>query len=242
MPDNSEEDRQHKSRQNYLRWSRAVIAITTALAGGLTVSTFFGQFFYNLKVPILDSIPRDAVITVFSVLVTITIAAAYILSESQRSQSAERLERVEDEFRQNPEKPQLAWDLARSKLENYLDRNLAQATWIFWLTILVMAAGFSVVVFGVIKSFEQPTALAVSIVSSASGIIISFLGASFLLIYRSVAEQTRGYVSVLERINAVGMAVQVLTTVSDDAKDLKNQATAALAKQLLDLYGISKPL
>jgi hypothetical protein len=96
------------------------------------------------------------------------------------------------------------------------------------------------VAMGVAKAFEQPTALAVSIVSSASGIIISFLGGSFLLIYRSVAEQTRSYVSVLERINAVGMAVQVLTTVSDDAKELKNQATAALAKQLLELYSTPK--
>jgi hypothetical protein len=47
-------------------------------------------------------------------------------------------------------------------------------------------------------------------------------------------------VSVLERINAVGMAVQVLGSISDESKELRNQSTAILARQLIGLYSISE--
>lgn len=219
---------------------RILAAVAAALATTFAVTTVFDRFVSHYRHLLLGFLPPELSVAIIGLLIAISLTVAGILAEAQRSESVERIEKVEDEFRRNPEKPQLAWDLARSKLENYLDRNLAQAMWIFWLTIFVMAAGFTVVVIGLVKALDQPSALAVSIVSSASGIIISFLGASFLLIYRSVAEQTRSYVSVLERINAVGMAVQVLATVTDDEKELKNRATAALAKQLLDLYS-AKP-
>jgi hypothetical protein len=55
------------------------------------------------------------------------------LTEEERNRA--RIERVEDQIRQHPDRPQLAWDLARTKLENYLDRNLGQLRSIFWLVI-----------------------------------------------------------------------------------------------------------
>lgn len=124
----------------------------------------------------------------------------------------------------------------RSKLENYLDRNLSQLRSIFRLTLFVMAVGFGFVLFGMMKAYQNPNNLPVSLVGAASGVIISFIGGSFLLIYRSILAQTRRYVLVLERINAVGMAVQVLESISKDNVDLRNQSVAALAKQLIDMY------
>ena len=231
------------------RWKRIELiaalstAVATAVGGAAAVASTGSALFYWLRAPFGNfEVLNAAVIVVATIAAFVAIATVVYQAERQRSQNVARVEKAEDEFRKNPEKPQLAWDLARSKLESYLDRNLGQATWIFWLTIFVMGAGFSVIAFGVYRAFGQPTELNVSIVSSASGIIISFLGASFLLVYRSVVQQTRSYVSVLERINAVGMAVQVLTTISDDGKDLKNQATVTLAKQLLDLYSAEKPI
>jgi hypothetical protein len=46
-------------------------------------------------------------------------------------------------------------------------------------------------------------------------------------------------VSVLERINAVGMAVQVLGAISIENMELRNQSTARLASQLINLYATS---
>ncbi|MGZ9712612.1 TRADD-N-associated membrane domain-containing protein [Glaciimonas sp. GNP009] len=153
----------------------------------------------------------------------------------------EKIETVEERLREHPERPQLAWDLARIKLENYLDRNLSQVRSIYWLTLIVMFCGFGFVMYGLFQASTNPDKLAVSIVASASGVLISFIGGSFLLIYRSILSQSKEYVTVLERINAVGMAVQVIASIPDTNSDLKSQTKAELAKQLLSLYAMSPP-
>jgi hypothetical protein len=149
------------------------------------------------------------------------------------------IDEVAEQARAHPEKPQLAWDLARTKLESYLDRNLSQVRSIYWLTLLVMAAGFGFILYGLLQAFQSPDKLPVAIVASASGVLVSFIGGSFLLIYRSILAQSKDYVTVLERINAVGMAVQVISNIPDTSGTLRDQTTAELAKQLLGLYGSS---
>lgn len=153
----------------------------------------------------------------------------------------QKIETVEERLREHPERPQLAWDLARVKLENYLDRNLSQVRSIYWLTLIVMFCGFGFVMYGLFQVSQNPEKLPVSIVASASGVIISFIGGSFLLIYRSILAQSKEYVTVLERINAVGMAVQVIASIPEANAELKSQTKAELAKQLLTLYATSPP-
>ncbi|KVO83314.1 hypothetical protein WL21_09790 [Burkholderia ubonensis] len=148
-----------------------------------------------------------------------------------------KVESVERKAAEHPEKPQLAWEVARTKLENYLDRNLAQVRSILWLTYLVMFAGFSLVLFGLYRALDAQNNLPVAVVGAASGVIITFIGGSFLVIYRSILAQSKGYVTVLERINAVGMAVQVLSNIPEDQAELKHKTTAQLATSLIQLYG-----
>jgi hypothetical protein len=95
--------------------------------------------------------------------------------------------------------------------------------------------------YGLFQVSQNPEKLPVSIVASASGVIISFIGGSFLLIYRSILAQSKEYVTVLERINAVGMAVQVIASIPEANTELKSQTKAELAKQLLSLYATSPP-
>ena len=90
--------------------------------------------------------------------------------------------------------------------------------------------------YGLFQASQNPEKLPVSIVASASGVLISFIGGSFLLIYRSILAQSKEYVTVLERINAVGMAVQVISSIPEASSELKHKTTAELAKQLLGLY------
>jgi hypothetical protein len=176
----------------------------------------------------------------FGAIIILGIVARERLQEEDRTR--ERIEKVEERARQHPDRPQLAWDLARTKLENYLDRNLGQLRSIFWLTSFVMIAGFGFILYGLTSAFERPDTFPVSVVASASGVLISFIGGSFLLIYRSILTQARRYVTVLERINAVGMAVQVLGAISKDNKELRNQSTADLAKQLIELYSTNNTI
>lgn len=153
-----------------------------------------------------------------------------------RRRSSDRISSAEREARENPAQPRLAWDLARVTLEEFLDRNQRQLNAIYLLTITLMAVGFTIVSAGIYVAYVTPNKEFVSIVASSSGVLISFFSGSFLLVYRSVLTQTGGYVSVLERINAVGMAIDVIGNISSDKHELRDNATAQLASQLLMLY------
>jgi hypothetical protein len=137
---------------------------------------------------------------------------------------------------------QAAWLVAQAKLETYLDRNLQQLRWIFILTVAVMAVGFAFIGVGISRVYESPNDFTPAIVSAVSGVIVSFIGASFLIVYKATMEQAKEYVTILERINAVGMAVQIAEGITDPEGKLKAQTTADIAKQLLSLYaGLAKP-
>lgn len=69
---------------------------------------------------------------------------------------------------------------------------------------------------------------------------MSFIGATFLILYKATMAQATDYVNILERINAVGMSVQILETIEEDDTKLKQKTTAEIAKQLLELYSLKK--
>jgi hypothetical protein len=143
---------------------------------------------------------------------------------------------AEERFKEHPKETQAAWELARVKLESYLNYNLKQVRSIYWLTVVVMIFGFALIVYGVWKAFEPSAQLVAPVIAACSGIITNFIGASLLLIYRSTMAQARDYVTVLERINAVGMSVSILERIDNEDARLKNQTIADIAKQLLRLY------
>ena len=113
------------------------------------------------------------------------------------------------------------------KLENYLDRNLSQIKSIFWLTVLVMTTGFTLLIVVAYEGFQDPKNFNASIFTTVSGVVVSFIGGTFLVIYKSTMAQAKDYVTMLERINAVGMSVQILETLNDSDKQLKHQTPPA---------------
>ncbi|AYO09598.1 hypothetical protein D0784_09345 [Vibrio campbellii] len=154
---------------------------------------------------------------------------------SEENKKAQKIEEAEQRVKDNPKAPQAAWELAQVKLESYLNRNLKQVSTVFWLTMFVMLVGFSFIGVGVFKLFSSTENFEASVLATVAGILINFIGATFLVIYKSTMKQATEYVTILERINAVGMSVQILETISGEDK-LKQQTTAELSKQLLALY------
>ena len=144
----------------------------------------------------------------------------------------------------NPESPgneqQKAWDSAEETLGNYIDQNLRQVSYIFWLTVFIMVVGFFLIGMGVYKIFSEPTNLTSALLSAVSGIIINFIGATYIVVYRSIMSQTKDYVNILERINAVRISIELLEKISDET--LKNRAVADLAKQILLFFSGQKKL
>jgi hypothetical protein len=155
------------------------------------------------------------------------------LTVQKTRKTEQQVELIESKAQQQPTKVSFAWDLARIKLEQYFDRNLNQVKWIFVVAVGVMVAGFSFVMYGVTLVLNQPVNIKVALVSAVSGIITQFIGVTFMVIYRSTLAQAGSYMSILERINSVGMAVQILDSIDDENGELKNKTRAELVHLLL---------
>lgn len=206
------------------------IVNTLVLASGLILKILIESqlvyFTYNILAYVLIGI---------SVLFYLGIYAYQITLEE--TEVREEIKLIEERVKENPNEPTVAWELARIKLENYLNRNLSQIQWIFIWTVLIMIAGFIIIGYGIVKAYQPDSNINAGILTTASGLIVEFIGATFLVIYKSTMEQAKEYVNVLERINAVGMSVQILDSISKNEIKLQDQTRAEIAKQLLELYG-----
>lgn len=178
--------------------------------------------------------------TVGKTLIMIGVMLILILTAYQgtveESKREKKIEEVEKHVKKNPKETQAAWELARIKLEAYMNRNLNQVRAIFWLTVVVMALGFALIGYGVGKLYQSPENFNPSVVVAVAGVLVNFIGSSFLLIYRSVMSQASNYVNVLERINAVGMSLQILDSLKESNPELQQKTTADVVRQMLQMY------
>lgn len=85
---------------------------------------------------------------------------------------------------QNPDKAKPAWDMATAKLSVYFNRNLQQIGWIFRLSVIVMLLGLGLVGFAITFACQKPESVTVAIIGGLAGVIIQFIGATFLFIYK----------------------------------------------------------
>jgi hypothetical protein len=74
-----------------------------------------------------------------------------------------------------------------------------------------------------------------------TGIITEFIGATFLFVYRSTIQQAGTYMQTLESINSVGMAMQILDTISPDSTKLPDQTKAQIVVSLLSGASLELP-
>ena len=213
-------------------WIMKVAIGCTVLAGAVALSlNLFGKVFWNIREI------TDAGATIFAVIGGVIALVIFAYRRSiELTLNEEKVVRAEQRAQEHPDQPTAAWDLARIKLESYLNRNLNQVRSIFWLTAFVMIVGFGLIGYGVMRAFESPETLMPALLSSVSGLLVNFIGATFLVLYKSTMAQAKEYVAILERINAVGMSVQVLEKLDGANDDLKHSTTAELSKQLLFLY------
>ena len=205
-----------------------VLALLSYFGGAFTFMAAMGGAFGNSRWAV--AAPAIA-ITALALFLTGSLTAL-----ARRAADEKRFEAAEERVRENPEKTRYAWDLARIKLESYLDRNLNQVSSIFYLTAFVMSCGMLLIGIGVWRSLQDPNAIAPSILAAIAGIIIQIIGGTFLIIYRSTMDQAKNYVVVLERINAVGMSINILETIGDENAQARNEARADLARNLLEMY------
>jgi len=164
---------------------------------------------------------------------TYAILENYKSERESRTAAEKKIEQIEVKAAQEPEETKFAWDLARAKLEAYFDRNLSQVKMIFFVAVAVMVVGFGFVLWGVMLAISNPAAVKTSYIAAISGIIAQFIGVTFMVIYRSTMTQANQFMEVLERINTVGMAVQILDSIPEAEAQLKNATRAEIVALLL---------
>ena len=183
-------------------------------------------------------LPDDKFMQVMTVFFALALILVMTFRERQiRSESNQRVNEAERKMESAPEKAKPAWDLARVTLEAYFNRNLQQIGYIFWLSVMVMLVGFTFIIWGISQSMQETDGVTPAAMATVAGIITEFIGATFLFIYRSTIQQAMDYSKTLERINSVGMAMQILDTIDDatieSENNLKNKTKAHLVTFLM---------
>jgi hypothetical protein len=212
-----------------------VVAVTSAILGIIGFFVLLSTFVFNHPAsPIIGLVPLG-----------LSVLGASVLHALQRAQdifrSELRIERAEKQVADNPKEPVAAWLLARVTLESYLNRNLSQVRSIYMLTAAVMLVGFGLIIAGSVEAFMHPDRFHASVLSSLSGVAVSFIGGTFLVLHKSTMTQAKDYVTILERINAVGMSMQILDSLGSESDVLRRETTAVIAQQLLSMYSQHVP-
>lgn len=177
---------------------------------------------------------QSIVAFVFFCFITGIAVESFFFGSNWRTQEAEfrsKIEKAEREVEENPEKSRPIWDLSRKKLEIYIERNLSQVRSIYWITVIIMMVGFVLISYGVFRSFQNDS-FEGAVLTTAAGVLTEFIAATFLLIYRATMKQASDYVVTLERINSIGMAIQIVDSLPEDQAQKKSDTKAMIAKEL----------
>lgn len=219
-----------------LRYGKGAVRVSAVIASLVTAfGVVFGLFSMLFSLPSVNLRSAEFAMAVGALLTVVTTTLQRV-EETDRNRF--RIDLAEKNVAANPDKPQLVWELAQVKLESYLTRNLSQVRSIFALSVFVMLVGFALISIGAYWSLHDEKKFRASVLSAVSGLIVSFIGGTFLVLYKATMAQAKDYVTILERINAVGMSVQILESLSDNPR-LKQESVAEVAKQLLHMYSTS---
>jgi hypothetical protein len=103
---------------------------------------------------------------------------------------------------------------------------------IFFISVTAISLGFIVMVTSLLLSVGKET----PIIPIIAGVISQFIGATFLIVYRSTVSQTSLFSGTLERINAVGMAWAIVDSIDASTPNgirVKNHFKGLIALQAL---------
>jgi len=201
--------------------------VSTILSILFALLPIFGIINYSIGLPL----------TFLFGSISISISAQYFINRRKKREKEieNKINALETKRESQPKKTEYSWELARIKLEAYFDRNLSQINSIFWISIIIMIVGFGFIIWGIIISINNNEILPITYTASIAGILTEFIGATFMLIYRSTVKQASQNMNVLERINQVGMAIQILDAIPDTEKKLQSETRAEITKLLLNM-------
>lgn len=164
---------------------------------------------------------RTLKISLFLCFITILLIILWrtlIIYEKENialSKKEHEIQNAKAESREQPEKITPTYNIAFLTLQKYFDKNLNQIDQIFRISLIVMTVGFILIGIGTFYSITYPDKLGISIIATVSGVIIDFIGATFIFIYKSTIEQAMKYTEKLEKINNIGMSMTIIDGIKE---------------------------
>ena len=205
-------------------WSRSKITelvinkLDTVNYSRLNLDQFItqGAFSYQAQVNILKLL----FFLLSAILITNGVYYYHQISLQKRKLEREHaLQKTADDKTNKEASP--VWELAQLTLDKYYTRNLSQNNWIFYVSVVVMAAGFILVLYGISVSYSSPNNKMITYVSAGSGVIVQFIGGTFLVIYNSTISQAIQYTASLQKVSSVGTSIKILDSIRNDVADDK---------------------
>ena len=181
------------------------------------------------------------------VALIVTIVVLYGAHHELQKSFDESRKRFLEEYRvnaaqldvRNGEAPP-AWVAAQTLLQTYVATNTFQVRVIFGFSLFAMLVGFMITCYGVMSASHitdrnvqfWPAAL-----PTVAGVLTQFIGATFLYLARITNSSATAFVTILDRMNVVGMAVCVVRSIPPGAEydELRARTYARMAQDLVGL-------
>lgn len=143
----------------------------------------------------------------------------------------EQQEEIKKEEKEQPDKIKPTWEYGKVELMEQLEVTKKQIRITFWCSLIAIIFGL-VLIFKII--ITQNLDKDISILGIIGGVIVEFIGATFLFMYKSLISQLNENLKILERLNFVGIGIKILDTLESENKEEVNSAKMKLAQQIID--------
>lgn len=216
--------------------SKDIASPTEASAAIVLVGTFSVMLllvcYETLKRPdaTFANIPNGD-LTIFALAVLTYFVLMWLSGGNSSKEVRRRLARAQEEASEHPDNLEYSWNLASATLQDYLERNVSQVKWIFNVSVIAMFFGLGVIAYGACVTIAQDTQK--GLITVLGGVFAQFISATFLWVYRSTVSQAKSYVTILERITNLGIAMQVLKGMGDRSPTERTAVETEIIRRLI---------
>lgn len=141
-------------------------------------------------------------------------------------------EQLKEEEKENPEKIKPMWDYAKNELMIQLELIKKQANLIFKISIISIVIGLVTILISIFFIINNDLSQ-ILVISTIGGILTEFIGATFLVMYKSLILQLNENLKILERLNFIGIGIKILDTMDENHENI-GEVKKELAKKIID--------
>jgi hypothetical protein len=119
------------------------------------------------------------------------------------------------------------------KLTSYIDNHLKKSNEIYNISTKLSYFGYILLLIGGCLAFFKSDSFQMAILISVSGIILNFISSIILVIFKSLMEQTKNYLAILEKTSLIGVSWFLSEQITD--REAREKLLSEVALKILEL-------